>query len=126
VLYARALAIWAAALGPEHPYLAYSLVGLANVALAQHRPRDATPLAQRAVTLREQGGVPPSFVVNGTMAVELEGIAGAQAEPGARGRRAQALDQADPDARARGRSLAAPGTCACACTRLTRGEHWPV
>jgi tetratricopeptide (TPR) repeat protein/predicted Ser/Thr protein kinase len=52
----RALGIQERLLGPEHPDLAHALVGLANVALAQHRDGDAIRLAERAVTLRDEGG----------------------------------------------------------------------
>jgi hypothetical protein len=38
--------------------MARSLLGLARVALAQKRPRDAVPLAERAVGIRLAAGVP--------------------------------------------------------------------
>jgi tetratricopeptide (TPR) repeat protein len=56
-LYERALAINEKALGPDHPDVAYALMGLADVALAQRRPTDAVPLAQRAVAVLETNGV---------------------------------------------------------------------
>jgi tetratricopeptide (TPR) repeat protein len=57
----RALAIRAEALGPEHPDVATSLLGLALLDLREGRPDEALPLAERAVAIREgafgRGGV---------------------------------------------------------------------
>jgi hypothetical protein len=58
-LYERALAAWEKVFGSNHPHVAYLLMGLAEVALEQRRPFDALPLAQRAVAVWENGGVPP-------------------------------------------------------------------
>jgi eukaryotic-like serine/threonine-protein kinase len=58
-LYERALTIREKALSPEHPDIANSLVGLAEVALEQRRAGDAVGLARRAVALREQANAPP-------------------------------------------------------------------
>lgn len=49
-LYRRALAIDEKQ-GSEAPEVAYSLLGLAKVALARGRPADAVPLADRAVAI---------------------------------------------------------------------------
>jgi len=57
-LYARALSIAEQALGPDHHTLSQPLVGLAEVALAQHRPADAVPLAQRAVAVQANQQLP--------------------------------------------------------------------
>ena len=68
--------------------MAVTLVDLANVALAQHRPHEALPLAQRALVLREQGGVGPMLMasVRFTLARALWGVPAA-----AGGDRANAL-----------------------------------
>jgi eukaryotic-like serine/threonine-protein kinase len=69
VIHERALTIREKILGPEHPDVALSLVGLAWVALEQHRPSDAIPLAQRAVTLREQAGVQAELLAEARFAL---------------------------------------------------------
>lgn len=53
--YRRALAIHEAALGREHPKLASALLGIARVLLLRDDATAATPLAERALALREQG-----------------------------------------------------------------------
>ena len=39
-------------------------VGLANVALAKHRPKDALPLAERALAIHENAGVPATLLAS--------------------------------------------------------------
>jgi hypothetical protein len=62
MLHQRALALREKALGPAHPHLAETLVGLGRVALAQRRASEAVSLARRAVGLREDGKSPPAQV----------------------------------------------------------------
>jgi predicted methyltransferase MtxX (methanogen marker protein 4) len=52
------LAIREKALGPEHPDLADSLVGLAEIALQGGRAADAVRLAKRAVLVRQKSDTP--------------------------------------------------------------------
>lgn len=58
-LYGEALAIMEKALGADHPNVASPVSGLARLALIQHRPGDAVPLAERAVRIRAGGKAPP-------------------------------------------------------------------
>jgi len=53
-LYQRAIRIREQLLGPEHPDVATSLYGLANLYLDQGRYAEAEPLYQRAIRIREQ------------------------------------------------------------------------
>jgi eukaryotic-like serine/threonine-protein kinase len=53
----RALAIWEKAVGPNHPDVAWALTGLAEAELSLGRPDGARAAAERAVRLREAGGV---------------------------------------------------------------------
>jgi tetratricopeptide (TPR) repeat protein len=48
------LAVYAKALGPDHPDVARSLYNLANVYLAQRRYADAEPLHKRSLAIREK------------------------------------------------------------------------
>ncbi|MEX1368416.1 MAG: serine/threonine-protein kinase [Nannocystaceae bacterium] len=57
--YGRALEIEEKALGVDHPLVAFSLVGLANVALKMGKPVLAREHAERAVSIRDEGKVPP-------------------------------------------------------------------
>ncbi|MCA9694267.1 MAG: tetratricopeptide repeat protein, partial [Myxococcales bacterium] len=52
-LYQRAIATLERTLGPDHHELAIPLAGLARCALDDDRPRQALPLARRALALRE-------------------------------------------------------------------------
>ncbi len=63
-LYERGQAIYEGA-SPKHAHLGYALDGLAKVALAQGRPADAVPLAERAVQILVESGDPPRRVAQG-------------------------------------------------------------
>ena len=54
LLPARPLRIWEQQLGPEHPDVAHSLNGLANLYCEQGKYGEAEPLYQRALYIREQ------------------------------------------------------------------------
>jgi tetratricopeptide (TPR) repeat protein len=58
----NALGIYEEALGPRHPELARLLQGLAEVALASHDPDAAREHAERALSMREAGEVPPELL----------------------------------------------------------------
>ena len=51
--YERTLAVWEKNLGAEHPRLAHPLMRLGKQMLARKQPRQALPLLERAVKLRE-------------------------------------------------------------------------
>jgi eukaryotic-like serine/threonine-protein kinase len=53
VRFDRAIAIEEKALGPEHPSLAFDLLGKATALLDKHDAAAAVPLAERALAIRE-------------------------------------------------------------------------
>jgi hypothetical protein len=53
-LYRSALALRRRVHPPTHPYIAYSLVGLARTLLAEHRSAQAAPLLREAESIRAQ------------------------------------------------------------------------
>jgi tetratricopeptide (TPR) repeat protein/predicted Ser/Thr protein kinase len=104
----RSLAIQEASLDPEHPDLTFPLVGLARVALAQHRPGDAIPLAERAVTLREKGGVAAELLAEARFEL-ARALWGAPVDSGRDRARAWSLaEEARDGLRAVGRAGAEP------------------
>jgi tetratricopeptide (TPR) repeat protein/predicted Ser/Thr protein kinase len=105
-LYERAAAIQERALGPEHPDLATTLVGLAEVALAQHRPGDAMPLAERAVAVLDKGAVASTTLAKARF-VLARALWEAPAQAGRDRARAQSLAEQARDAfRAAGKGMA--------------------
>src|SRR5439155_19840515 len=60
--FTQALSIEEHALGPEHPNLAYDLLGLADGELAAGKQADAIAHYERALALREAHGSPPDEV----------------------------------------------------------------
>ena len=58
----ESLTIWEAALGPEHPDIAYALAGICNALVHSGRAEQAIDECERALRLRQQGGVAPVLV----------------------------------------------------------------
>jgi tetratricopeptide (TPR) repeat protein len=93
----EALRIREATHGPDHPDVAYTLCGTAEVLVAMGRAKEAVPLAERAVALREKIEVTP-----GVMAVAY--YIAAQARWEANDDRERAIELAQKAYRAHGKA----------------------
>ncbi len=84
-LYQRALAIWEQSLGPDHPDVASSLYGLANLYSDQGKYSEAEPLYQRALAIWEQSLSPDhpdvAYPLNGLASLYSEQGKYSEAEP---------------------------------------------
>jgi hypothetical protein len=94
------------ALGSDHPHVAYHLVGLADVLLAQRSPAEAVAFAERAVTIREGGDVPAAEVAEAKFLLARALVVAGESMPRAVALAEQARDAYSDAGEARGEALA--------------------